>query len=550
MTHADEIWHSADILTMDPLNPRAEAMAVKDGKLIAVGQDNDVMNLCGPNTVRHNLHGTFVMPGIVEGHTHALWGACRDLFDVYVGYDACFSDLMSAVRKRIHDRSPGKVIHGGPWRHEMRPDMGPIPKHTLDALSDRHPIVLSDTSQHVIWCNSLALSMAGIGDDTPDIPGGVIERLPSGEPTGILAETAMVGVRDLVQRSDQELAEASRAACRYYNSLGITAFKEPMAYEADLRAYKAADERNDLSLHMAAHIVRQSPMSKAPVSFDDIERLRTDYASENIRTSFAKLFLDGVAPGFTASFIDPYLVESGYDAENHDPDATLLIPPDELNQTVIELDRRGFTVKMHACGDNAIRKGLDAIQAARQTNGASGLRHEIAHSVFVSDADLDRFKALQAIAEISPKLWYPNAATRSQRAVLGGERLEKVHRISDLIQAGAELIYGSDWPASAPDANPWTGLSGMLTRQNGDSKFGGTLGKAQAISLDTALPIFTRNGARSLGMETQTGSLSAGKWADFVVLGQSLFKLHPSDIAGIGVQQTVWKGRTVHMGPV
>ena len=227
-------------------------------------------------------------------------------------------------------------------------------------------------SQHILWCNSHALERAGIKANTPTPPGGVIERdEATGLPNGIVAESAAAPARKLICRSEAQRADAARYFVKLFNRLGFTAFKEPMAYEDDLRTYLAADQRGELTLHTATHIVRTSPLSEHVVAYDTMERLRRDYASDNIRTGFAKLFLDGVAPGFTASFLDPYSAESGYNVSIHDPDATLLLKPDELNDTVCELDRRGFVVKMHAVGDNAIRKGLDAIAAARKTNGIS-----------------------------------------------------------------------------------------------------------------------------------------------------------------------------------
>ena len=355
----------------------------------------------------------------------------------------------------------------------------------------------------------------------------------------------MAPARALVHRSDAQLADAVREAVRYFNSLGITAFKEPMAFEEELRTYQAADRRGELTLHTAAHIVHSSPLGGDRVPYAEMDRLRQTYVSENLRLDFAKLFLDGVAPGFTASFTQPYLAESGYDAASHDPDATLLIPPGELSEMLIALDARGYTVKMHAVGDNAIAKGLDAIAAARETNGQSGLRHEIAHSNYVSDADLNRFQALDAIAEQSPKMWYPNPGTPVQIALLGADRVQKNHRINDLLIAGAELIYGSDWPAAAPDANPWIGLSGMLTRRNADPAYPGTLAPDQAIPLQAALPIFTTNGARSLGMTDETGSLSAGKWADFVILKENLLDIPAEAIAAVMPEATYWKGQAV-----
>jgi predicted amidohydrolase YtcJ len=547
MTHPipDEILTGGRLLTMDPHQPLASAMALAGGRILAVGTDAEIEALTGAGTKHTRLHGRHIMPGLVESHTHALWGACRDLFDVYVGYSASLAELIKATRTRAASLPEGTPVSGGPWRHEMRTEMGARPRNLLDDVSRAHPIVLFDTSQHLAWANSLAIEKAGLGGVPDDIKGGVIERNEDGTASGIFAEAATSPLRALTAYTDVQMAEAARKFTRYFNALGFTAFKEPMAYEPELRAYHAADQRGEMTLHAAAHIVKAG-IAAGHVSYTEMERLRTTYRSENLRTDYAKLFLDGVAPGFTASFAEPYLASSGYDVANHTPDATLLIDPAEHAAIVTELDARGFTVKMHAVGDNAIAKGLDAIAAARAANGQSGLRHEIAHCTFVSDADLARFAALGAVAEMSPKLWYPNAATPAQTAVLGKKRLEKCHRFADLLAAKAEMTYASDWPASAPDANPWTGLAGMLTRRDVTGQFGGTLGPAQAISLAEALPLFTLQGARSLRMEAETGSLTAGKWADFITLPKLLSEMTPEEIGACAPLQTRWKGRIVY----
>jgi predicted amidohydrolase YtcJ len=547
MTKAAAIYEQATILTMQPGALHAEAMAVDaTGRVMAVGTSEDIAVLAGPGTHRQSLHGAFVMPGLIESHTHALWGACRDLFDAYVGYTASTDQLAGAVRTRAAELPAGTWITGGPWRLDMRADLGMTPRDWLDQIAPAHPVALTDTTQHAMWANSAALDAAGIGPQSPDIPGGVIERDSDGTPTGMLAEAGCAALRRLTAWTPQQLSQACDYASRYLNQLGYTAFKEPMADEATLAAYADAVDTGRMNLHVAAHITAYSPLTEAVVSPDVVARLRTQYARPELRLDYAKLFLDGVAPAYTASFLAPYLPKAGYDPATHDPDSTLLLCPRQINETVTALDALGFCVKMHAVGDNAVRKGLDAIAAARAANGTGGPRHEIAHSTFVDDADLPRFAALDAIAEVSPKLWMPNAGTAAQGAVLGAARLGQVHRIKSMLAAGAEVIFGTDWPAAAPDANPWTGLAGMITRTDPTGRYPGAVAPDEAISLEAALPLFTVNGARAMGMAGQIGTLTPGAWADFIVLDRDIRAITANEIAATKVRQTFFKGVIVH----
>ncbi len=235
----------------------------------------------------------------------------------------------------------------------------------------------------------------------------------------------------------------------------------------------------------------------------------------------------------------------GYDPDAYDADAILQLSPGRIAEEVTELDRLGFTVKMHAVGDRAVRAGLDAIEAARRANGMSGLRHEIAHTPFVHANDMPRFRTLDAIAEVSPKLWFPNAITPGQIAVLGAERTQRCHPIRSLMQSGAELLYGSDWPAAAPDVDPWIGLAGMLTRRHPKGDYSGAVGPHEAITLDEALSLFTTNAARAMGRAGETGVLQPGGSADFIVLDRDLYEIAPEAIAETRVVSTVFEGETV-----
>lgn len=545
MQKADKIFHGGNIMTLDPLNPQAQAIAVRDGRILTCGSDDDMDAFAGPNTQLVSLGRRFVMPGLIESHTHALWGACRDLFQVYVGYTATTAQLGDAVRQRAQSVGKGGWVSGGPWRYQMRDDLGMSPRAWLDQLAPDNPVALYDTSRHAMWCNTLALSHAGLGENSAPIQGGVIERDEDGRLTGFLAEAALAPVSKSLAETPDQLRQACDYAVKYLNSLGYTGFREPMADEDILKTYAQAFDEGRWTIHGAAHITAYSPLSGGRVPLAEVNRLRETYARDDLRLHYAKLFLDGVAPAHTASFLDAYQPAPGYDLANHAPDETLLMSPEELNETVIELDRHGYIVKMHAVGDNAIRKGLDAIEAARRANGASGLRHEIAHSAFVSDADLPRFAALNAVAEVSPKLWMPNAATPSQQAVLSSQQMQNLHRIRDLLDAGADVIFATDWPASAPDADPWSGLAAMLDRRDPTGTYPGTMNASQAISLDEALSLFTKNSARALGLAEQTATLTSGAWADFIILSDDIRTMSPKQIADIQVQETIWKGETV-----
>ena len=543
---ADLILHGAHIRTMDPARPRAEALAIAQGRVLAVGNEADIMALAGPGTRMHNLHGRAVLPGFIDSHTHGLWGAARDLFEVYAGLGAPLQKLLDLLAARVARTPPGEWICGGPWRAHARAELGENPAALLDRIAPDHPVALRETTQHSLWLNSAGLRLAGITAATPDPAGGRIERDGAGNPTGILEETAMALALPLIDLNPARRAEAARHMAGYFHRMGLTGFKEPMAFEEDLIAYGEADAAGMLNLHVGAHLSRSAPFGPGLVAMETLADWRHRYGRGHLHTGFAKLFLDGVAPSHTAAFVDPYLPAPGYDPAAHDPDAMLLIPPAELAREVTALDAAGFTVKMHAVGDRAVQAALDAIAAARTANGDSGLRHEIAHAPFIQRPDIARFAELGAVAEVSPKLWFPNPVTEGQRAVLGNDRVERCHPINDLLRAGAEVVYGSDWPAAAADANPWPGLAGMISRRDPLGRFAGQLGADQAIGLDAALNLFTRNSARALRLEHLTGQISAGFSADLVVLAAPLETLSPEEIGAIEPLATLFEGRVVH----
>lgn len=537
----DLILCDTRLRTMDRARPYASALAVRAGRIVAVGGD-ELRALAGPGTRVVRLPGREVMPGMIDSHTHGLWGACRDLFEVFPGLGAPLQAVLDGIAARARAVPPGQWIIAGPWRPFDRAGFGPRPCEMLDRIAPDHPVVIKDVSQHNLWLNSAALQVAGITRDTPDPAGGVIERDAGGAPTGILIEAAGALVQGFMEPTAAQLDLAVTHLSAYFHGLGITGFKEPMAFSPELATYAKADRAGSLNLHVGAHLTRFSPFSEDWVAMETLAALRAAHRSPHLHSGFAKLFLDGVPIARTAAFLAPY---PGTDAQAHDPEAMLLVKPARLNAEVTALDAAGYVVKMHAVGDRAVQAGLDAIAAARAANGPSGLRHEIAHANFIAPADLPRFAALDAVAEVSPKLWMPNPVTAGQRQVLGDARVDRCHPIRSLLAAGAEVIYGSDWPAAALDANPWTGLAGMLTRADPTGTYPGTVAADEAIPLDQALPLFTTNAARALGMQGQTGIIAVGASADLIVLPHPLDTLSVEEIARTRPVATLFEGNVV-----
>jgi predicted amidohydrolase YtcJ len=216
-----------------------------------------------------------------------------------------------------------------------------------------------------------------------------------------------------------------------------------------------------------------------------------------------------------------------------------------LCRDLLEFERRGFTVKLHTAGDHSVRAALDAIESAHRASGRSDLRHELAHAGFIDPADLPRFRELNAVADLSPYMWYPSPIMNSVRGALG-KRADRYWPIRDLLESGAPLLAGSDWSAAVESMDPWIGIASMVTRRDPKGRSPGALWPEQAISLERELEIFVAGGARSLRRASQTGSIEIGKSADLIALDRNLFAIPPEQISETEVELTLFAGQIVH----
>ena len=543
---ADRVLRNGAIYTVNEAQPWAEAVAIADGRFVAVGTNDEIDAFIGEDTEVTDLLGRMAMPGIFDIHIHPVDGSMAALFDCSFPFTSTVEEILEHVAGCVSEAEAGEWIRGGQWAVGLATLDQSIDAELLDTVAPDNPVFLMDSTVHNAWVNTLALERLEIGPDTPDPPGGSIVRDSDGAPNGILIDDAAYNaISTLPDYSREQYEEALAWIVEMLNGYGVTGFKDAIAEAGALRAYNALDRTGRLSARVAASLIwKRAWIQGHEEHMLNIEQ-RDAFRSERVNPDFIKIFLDGIAPSRTAYMLEPY--------QPHDA-----FPPDHLGEPLHDLatltedvanfDAQGLTVKMHAIGDAALRQGLDAIEAARATNGPSGLRHEISHAGLMHADDIGRFAALGAVPELAPILWYPvPGLVEAQTAAIGRERADFSFPIRSLVESGAEPAYGSDWPAVVQTPNPWPGVEALLTRQDPYLEDPQEYKWAeQAVDLETALEIVTINGARALKVEDVAGSIEVDKSADLIVLDRNLFEIPAPDIADTQVLTTVFEGHTVH----
>ena len=542
---ADAVYTNGRIYTVDDSNPWAEALAIRDGTILAVGPTEEIERFIGAQTEVVDLAGKMLMPGIHDMHIHPMEGGMKGRFECAFESSLGMAEILDVVRDCARESSKGEWIIGGQWPTSLL-ESATIPDKTLlDAITTDHPVFLMDWAVHNAWLNSKALEELGISAGSPDPVGGrIVRNEETGEPTGILIDNAAYDAqRDLPEYTDAQRVEALRWSIDELVSYGITSFKDAMVDTNNLVAYRQLADTGELKARAYTSLAWKSAWSESHAA--EIENLdrREEYASEFLGTDFAKIMLDGIPLAFTSALLEPYLPDDVHGAEFT---GEMILPPDELAADVTQLDAMGLTIKIHATGDRSARVALDAIEAARRTNGDSGLMHEISHAQLLHPDDIPRFAELGVAAEMSPILWYPGPSDAARIEILGAHRAKKMWPVKSLSDAGALVFYGSDWPAVVPNANPWPGIEAMVTRKNPYVDFPGEQWPEQAVDLADAIRIFTRNGAAAGKSEDRTGSLEVGKAADFIVLDRNIFEIPIADVSDVKVLMTVVDGNVVH----
>ena len=495
-----------------------QALAVRRGVIVAVGDTKSVDPFHGPRTQIIELAGATVLPGLHDVHVHPMYAGIMER-QCKIAQGSSLQETLKGVKDCASRAAPGDWVVGGQWD---APALGGVPnRSSLDAVSSDHPVYLEDTSGHSVWVNSRALDLAGITKATRDPAGGIIERDASGTPSGILRESATELVHQHIPKpSVAALRSALKGSLDTMLSFGITSYTEAAVGfvagpEPELAAYTELADAGVIKQRAILCITWDPGNAESERAI----ALRNLYARTNVSPSCVKIFLDGVpTDSHTAAMLEPYADTVKDRSDQAARYGLLLVKPEVLNAAVTRFDAMGLTVKFHAAGDAAVREGLDAIAAARKANGFSGLMHNVGHCTFVAKDDLARARAIGATFEVSPYLWGPSPINDAITAAVGDALIQRVWPVREMLASGALVVPGSDWSV-VPSVNPWFAVETLVTREvpGGGQK---SFGKPEAISLPQALELFTINAAAQERMSNLLGRIEVGTLADVIVVDQ------------------------------
>jgi predicted amidohydrolase YtcJ len=520
------------------LGSGADALAIAGGRIAAVGGSLEMEQLAAPQTRVARLDGRSLVPGFIDAHVHPIDGGMTsrecDLYAV-LGLDA----YRAAIATYAAANPDRPWITGGGWSMSDFPGGTPR-REVLDELVADRPVMLYNRDGHGVWVNTLALRQAGVNATTPDPPDGRIERDPDGAPTGMLQEGAIDLVSDHVPPAtrDERVAGLLEGQ-RQLHALGITGWQDAIVRPEGQAAYAQVRGSGQLTARVRLALLWDSKRGLEQV--DELIERREAAKAGGLTATSVKLFVDGIIENRTAVTVEPYLEADGRPGESR---GIPMIEPRLLTEAVAELDRRGFQCHFHAIGDGGVRMALDAIQAARDANGAADHRHHIAHIELVHPDDIGRFATIGAVANMQPFWAMDEVQMRDLRIpVLGADRARWQYPFRSLLAAGARMAGGSDWPVTT--ANPLLEMEVAVTRTDTDARDGPALFPEERLTLDQALTAFTLGSAYVNHEEAETGSVEVGKRADLAILDRDIRAPDAGPLGEARVVATLVDGQVV-----
>jgi hypothetical protein len=532
---ADLVLTGARIWTGNPAQPEATALAVTGERIVAVGSDAEIRALAGPSTATIDGNGRRVVAGFIDDHTHFTSG----------GFDLLGADLRMASSKEEFVRQFGEYAARVPaerwiteatWDHERWPG-SPLPRSEwIDAVSGDHPVLVSRLDGHMALANSKALALAKVTKETPDPPGGMIVRDPAtGEPTGVLKDAAMSLVYAVIPpASEAEIEDALRAAMKHAASVGVTSVQDMTMWDQVpvMKKLRAAGE-------LTTRIYMRTPIAVWEKQRDLIAS--TGGGDAWLRFGGFKGYADGSLGSSTALFFEPYSdapETSGLFADDWFPEGS-------LERRVAGADAAKLQVCVHAIGERANAEILDLFARVAKANGPRDRRFRVEHAQHLRKSEIARFGAEGVFASMQP-VHLPDDGRWAEKR-LGHERSKDSYVFRSLLDSGARLGFGTDWPV-AP-LLPLYGIAAAVTRQTLDGKNPGGWHPEEKISVAEAVAAYTATNAWGEFAESDKGVLAPGRLADFAILSADIFAIAPEKIAEVVVDRTVVGGKTVHQRP-
>ncbi|MEO8710488.1 MAG: amidohydrolase [Parafilimonas sp.] len=544
----EKIFYNAKIFTANKENPYAEAVSIRDDKIIAVGNYNEVKQTVSGSALQIDLNGAFLMPGLIDSHEHAIEGGAglirANAFDSLI-----LGDSLAAFAEKVQADGTGMLdgfliidgINISTWSYIDQ----------LDNIFNKGkyaqmPVLLEGSDGHTVWANNVLLNKAGISKE-------YISSASEGrkkyygfndqfEPNGFIADSGFDKIDAVVPEFKTDWELAGTKAMEYNNCIGITAFLDPAAGSLSdtgvneiLNTYSLLAQQHTLTAHVSAVVVANAN-NDAMQQVSKLRLLQQQYnAIKDIKIIGFKIFADGVAeyPTQTAALSKAYL--------NKPSSGVLMFDPKKFDQFVITADKQGLLVHVHAIGDLAVTTALDGMEAARKANHNYTIPHTITHIQFALPKDFTRFKQLNVLASLQLLWAYGDFTTIDiLKPYIDPSIYAWQYPARSLLQAGATICGASDWPVSS--ANPFEAIYTAETRLGSE----GVLDSTQCMPRMEMLYAYTINAAKALMMEKNIGSIEAGKFADMILIDRDVLTVSPAAVNSTKVLWTMFEGKFVY----
>jgi len=529
---ADIIFINGKIWTVDTTRPEAEAIAVCNGKIAAVGSSKEIRQYAGKATKIIDLKRKRMLPGFIDNHTHFMSGGFQ-LQSVDLRTANTEIDFAQIIKKRAEER-PTKWITGGDWDHDLWKS-GILPaKEMIDSFTVNTPVFVNRYDGHMALANSYVLRLAGITKETPDPPGGTIVRDPkTGEPTGLLKDEAMSPIwRWIPEPTDDDMLNAARLALTEAKKFGVTSIQDN-AYsngDRDIKTYNELNRRGELTARMNCvnFISHWKNLSASGVQMP--------FGDEMIRIGSLKALADGSLGSSTALFFEKFLNENTYGLPMD------IVTDGRLERWATSADSVRLQLRIHAIGDSANSLMLDMYERITKKNPKWDRRFRIEHAQHIHPKDFKRFADLRVIAAVQPYHAIDDGRWAIKR--IGDERCKTTYPFRTFLDNGVKMCFGSDWTVAPLD--PLLGIYAATTRRTIDGANPNGWYPEQKISVKEAIECYTINNAYAAFEEDVKGSISIGKLADFVVLSDDILSIDPVKIEQTKVEMTVLGGEIIY----